>query len=462
MPPPGTFFDITAVPYSKLVTAAEFNVANEIWFRFITNSSVAFGHWTSRPAGIGLNATLYQSDGSTVILQLNSSDAWWRPLTGPGTYYIKIARVPVNPIAADFTYEADTKALDNITFPQGSVMIPGDTTNQLPAIIIQPDGTILTFATAIPTGEIGDSLPNGYLLIHDRFGKYGTVNALILINPNLTFNQVIVPAVPFVGAIGVRICHSATDFYAIDAVEGNVWKVTTTGSCTLVATIPEILADGVTPAGITSDASTIYFARTANNNSGEIQKYVIATGVTTVHHTIAGFVGPNDKIALTFDSNPGDLIVLPDGSYVTWWNDSPASDTKLIHVNAAGALINQYTFAFPQAIDHIHYASTTLSTHIKIFLFLTSTASLVRIGDLNLSTGVFDTSFDVDGFSSGQNLGTNDNTKFGPEESCPFITLFTAVTEPGLVVIVPNKKTDHDGTQNVAIPNPTFKTALLP
>lgn len=459
MPPPASYIDITSVPFSRVVTVAEFNVANEIWFRFITGSKVAYGNWTSRPAGVALISSIFESDGSTLIKSLGSSTAWWRHLNA-GTYYIKVARSPAAPIAADFTYEADTRPLDAIGFVTESVLISDDSNAQIPAIILKPDGTIPTFVSAIPTGEIGDALPNGYVLVHDRFGKYGTANSLILFNPSLAMIANIIPSTPFTQF--PRITHSNTDFYVIDSVEGHLYKVTTAGVITFIATIAEILADGVNCAGITTDGTIIYFA-IGTDATGQILKYVIATGVTTVHHTIAGFTPVTDKIALTFDSNPGDLIVLPDGSYVTWWVDNPGDVTKIIHISSAGALLNTFTFTPPaDRVNHLSYASTTLSTHIKVWDFQGATIGASKIGNLNLSTGVFDTSFTIDTFFTASNANTNDNDKFGPSSSCPMYTLFVASNLPGLFKLPPGKRTDHNGTIDVAIPNPTFRTALLP
>lgn len=462
MPPPGSFFDITAVPYSRVVTVAEFNVANEIWFRFITGVAVAFGHWTSRPAGVALTASIYESDGSTLIQTQGSSTAWWRRLVA-GTYYIKIARVPVNPIAADFTYEADTKPMDVISYDSGAVLISDDTGN-IAGTIINSNGSISTFASAIPAGEIGDATFSGHILVHDRFGQYGTVGSLQLFNPTLSTRTQIVPSTPFFGPLGPRVFHSATDFWVVDAFEGFLYRVSpTTGLLVFVATIADILADGVDPIGITGDGAIVYFAVSSavNNPNGNIKKYVVSSGVTTVHHTIAGYVS-SDSLAQTFDGNPGDLVVLPDGTYVTWWHDTSTTSDNIIHVSAAGTLLNSFNFVNPgDFVNHLAYASKTASTHVRVWIRQGTGGTISKIGNFNLSTGVFDSFFLVDTFNQGQNSNTNDNTKFGPSASCPLYTLFS--TPPGLFKIPdPRKGTDSDGSIDVAIPNPTFRTALLP
>jgi hypothetical protein len=463
MPPPASYIIIDALPFSRLVTVAEFNVANEIWFKLITGLPIAYGQWTSKPAGVSLFSNVYESDGTTLVQRTGSSTGFWQPLDA-GTYYIKIDRFPVAAIAADLTYEAAFNLLDDINYESGAVLIADDTGAQLPAAIFEADGTIPTFVSAVPTSEIGDSLSNGYLLIHDRFGKYGTANSLVLFTPTLTFDQVIIPSTPFTGF--PRITHSTTDFYVVDSALGNVWKVTTAGAISLVAVIAEILAGGVECLGINSAGTIIYFG--INNNTGNILKYVIATNVTTVHHTIAGFTAPADKISLTFDANPGDLLVLPDGTYVTWWTDDSLVTSNLIHISAAGVLLNQFAFADPDSINHLAYASTTASTHVKLWAAI-NLMNQSKIGDFNLTTGVFDTSFTTDTFGVGQNINSNDNTKFGPSSSCPFYTLFTGVTTPvGLFKIVDNKRDDtiNDtgdlATDEVAIPDPTFKTGLMP
>lgn len=469
MPPPSSFVDITTIPFSRVITQAEFNVANEFWFRFITATGKGFSSTSTKPAGASVFANFYHADGTTLISRLRVTDSWVWLSVSAGTFYIKLDIFPVGPISADFTYQADTKTLDEVTFDASSVLIPDDSGEQIPALVLEPDGNIPVAVSSIPTGEIADSLPNGYILAHDRYGKYA-VGALVLINPDLTLNQTIT-SLPFTGSLWPRITHSSTDFYVLLETDGRLWKVTTAGVITLVATIASIATAGqVTPFGINSDASIAYFA--INNNSGNILKCVIATDTTTTHHTIAGF-SSEDRIAKTYNFNPGDLIVLPDGSLVTWWDDEPLRNSKVIHVSSGGILLNSITFADPIRVNHLSYASATASTHVKAWVFLTGDSGVSKIGDLNLSTGIFDTSFTIDTFFTGSNAGTDTN-HFGPSSSCPFITLLPPQPPgsgepgpgpegtPGLFKIVPNKRTDHNGTTHGKLPNPTFRTGLIP
>jgi len=459
MPPPSSFVDITTIPFSRVVTKVEFDVANEFWFRFITATDVAF----SQVAFTNIEfCNIYASDGTTRLVRFIVRDWFWWKLTA-GTYYIKLDMFPVGVVPGDFTYQADTRPL-NSTFEEGSVLIPDDSGDNYGGVIVESDGNIPTIATAVPASEIGAALSNGYVLIHDRYGKHGTSNALVLLNPDLTFNQKIIPTTPFTGF--PRISHSNTDFYAVNQSTGQLWKVTTAGVCTLVTTIAEIAADGVGPFGVNSDGTIAYFSIP---DDGIIRKYIIATDTSSVLYTIPGFA-PEDIVANTYDSNPGEIIVLPDGSLVTWWNDFSTSNCALIHLSSAGVLLHTIPFISPETIDHLSYANTTLSTHVKAWIFLEFDASRSKLGNLNLSTGVFDTSATFDNFFSNQNAGKNNNS-FGPASSCPMFTLFPAggggepdPTDGGLYYINPTKAQRHDSYYpdvEKKIPNPTIETALL-
>jgi hypothetical protein len=481
MPPPSSFVDITAIPYSRVITPTEFNVANEFWFRLIIGSVANEIVFSERNTNPNIFVNLYQSDGTTLISRFKPSTwTFWKFTVG--TYYIKLDTFPIGPIGANFTYNAESKPLNGFVTEPGSVLIQYDNNDaDHPSIVIDSDGNVTGFASAIPSTEIGTALANGYQLYHDRFGKYGTVHALILINPDLTFNLKIIPSTPFTAF--PRITHSNTDFYALNWSNGQLWKITTAGVITLVTTIAEVAAEDVDPIGMNSDGTILYFG--LDNDLGTIRKYVIAGGVTTTLYAIPGF-DSTDRLSQTPDSHPGEIIVLPDGSLVTWWEDNSANEQRIIHLSAAGALLNSIVFAEPIRIDHIDYFNTVLSTHVKIRVFLDFGNTQSRIGNLNLATGVIEDSYIVDSFSGAQNT-TSNNNPFGPAESCTVTVLFPpgdggeggggeeGGDGSGLYFLEPNESVGgrHDkyidrsvspitpGILAKKIPNPTIRTALF-
>jgi len=97
-------------------------------------------------------------------------------------------------------------------------------------------------------------------------------------------------------------------------------------------------------------------------------------------------------------------------------------------------------------------------THLTTAANATSVFQNIKVSDGSILTTRNHATYEIGAW---QGLETATPTsRFGNSYSCPFMILRTA--PPGLYVIVPNRRTDTNGTADVAIPTPTFKTALMP
>ncbi len=430
--PPASFIDIDTIPFSRTVTQAEYNVANQIWFRYVATEDIVLGSYTNQGGTFVPKASIYQSDGTTLIKAVSFSVGWWRQLSA-GTYYIKITRTFPNEAGAsdfDFTTTFETAPVNSTPISTGSYLIPDDNSNNLAGTVYQSDGTLQSFYDTVPTGEIGDSLPNGYSLIHDRFGKY-LLRGLTLLDPDLNVITTI-PAPWPVTSEWPGIVNDGTSFYAIDRNGGGVYKIDIDGTLTgPLATVPY---GGLYPIahGISRDAENIYWAA---YSTGVIKKYNIDTNTTSDLYAIPGFTG-SDRIAFTPNFNPGEIIVMPDDSMVTWWRDASETADHVLHIAADGTLIDDIEYDHPIKINHIHYASdSSASDSVSIWFFLDSSSSQGRVSTLTLSTGVLSPSFDTNLFTNGVNL-TSDPNELGPSNSCPFVLLGYTVSAPSFDLAV--------------------------
>lgn len=415
--PPASFIDIDSIPFSRTVTQAEFNVANEIWFRFVTAEETILGGFTNSGGTFLPNTRIFESDGSTLIISYPDS-GWWYQLAA-GTYYIRVTRQGGGASNFDFTSNFKTAELNPAGITDGSYLIPDDHSNQLAATVYERDGDLLGFFDAIPTGEIGDALPSGHILLHDRFGRYAA-DSVVLFDPDLSLIDTIVPS-PSLGGNWPRIVNDGTSFYVINSGTvnwGDIFKIEIDGSIAQVGTIP--LVDNLVSAGISRDGDIVYWTET---ESAVIKRYRISTDQQLSDlYTIPSFNTSEDEMATSPNFNPGEIIVLGDDSLVTWWTDWSEEKDFIVHIASDGTLLNTVEYDHPTRVNHIHYSGGVNPDAISIWFFLDDNISEGRIAELDLNAGTLSNSFDTDLFYEGSNASLDPN-EFGPSNSCPFVTM---------------------------------------
>lgn len=422
MPPPGSYYDIASVPFSHTFTQADFNggtyggVANQLWLRRVTSAQVGFGIFTDKGGTFKPDTTIYESDGSTVVLaDASVSNLALRAIVPGGTYYIKIVRHGGGASNFDFTTQADERPTDADVLPLtvGQYLINDDTSG-FPATVLNADGTIAGYLTTIPAGETATFLPTGESLWHDRYGMLGPANQMALFDADLTFVASIDLSLGFDLP---SVTHSDTDFFVIDRATGEVWKVTTAGVPTdLGAVIP---TSGTAVAGAAdADGAILYWVE--DLGSAAVHRYdLLAMSALADLNTIPGMDTSVDALGTTPNNHPGDLILQPDGTFVTWYIDDSAGDSKLIHLDVDGSLLNAFSFGAGSGGGGInHLFSVSDADHIGVWLFTDGLLDVAQIGIVDLATGLIADDFTTPTFSAGIGFVADDATLHAPSASC--------------------------------------------
>jgi hypothetical protein len=429
VPPPSTFYTVTALPFSRTFTQAEFNggtygdAANEVWLKWTPSANEVLGGYTNAGGTFTPRTEVYEGAGMTLLRTMTSAISWWTQVASGTDYWIKITRQGTG--ASDFDWTAQlARATLNPTVPVGSLIINDDTTAlgaSLPATAWTPSGTLLGFLTQIPAGEIGDSLPSGAALIHDRFALH-SANKLALFAAGLTYTT----SVDSTMGTFPLVTNDGTKFWVLKRATNAIYSVTTAGVQT--GPVATISGGDKTAMGVNAAGTIAYYAD--SSSAVAIKRWDLSLNsamadLYVVPELNAGDVGYIAKTAI--NNNPGEILVLSDGSIVTWYRNTTAAPDKdvLLHISSAGVLINSYTYT-TQQIHHIAYGTDSpAGIHIWFYRSAPGVADDTdgRVGHLVLSTGTLDVSFDTDLFSAGKNKNTGSATMFGPSASCTMVTV---------------------------------------
>lgn len=433
MPPPATFYTISSFPYSQVVTQADFNggshsggVANEVWFKYVLASALGIGFYADIGGTFNYRVEFFESDSLTARTVGVKSATWCQAQTVTN-YWIRVRREPAGASDFDFTAHLDSITLSPSITP-GDYLVNDDSSSTIGGLVFAPDGTLRGFAPSVPAGEIVAGLPSGHVLFHDRFNQYGPTLPLTLLDTDLShitsFN--LSP-----GLFGFpAMADNRSDFFVWNQSNGNVYKITTTGSVSLL--VSALSATASNAIGVNPAATILYYVL---NNSADltIKRYDLgASSSLSDLYTIAS--ATDRKLARTgLNDHPGEIVVLSDGSLVTYYQDPTATSTSvLLHISSSGTLLHSYTYSTgSRIIDHISRApDDPVSINVWFFAGSDNNGTFEHI---NLSTGVADDSVDMELFEVGANTNENTTTMFGPSSSCGFTTLLMSD-----VAITPN------------------------
>ncbi len=429
MPAPPSYLDITSLTYTQTVTQADFNggtyggVANETWFRYISATDVIIGIHINTGGTFTPHIQIYKNDGSTLIVQAANKTVW--VLLDANTQYFRV-RNNTGFGSSDFDWTINVyNGTILTTVTRGDIVINDDSEiggtdpyagSPYPATVWSTSGTFKGFLRDIPAGEIGDALPSGISLWHARFDSAG--NRLKLFDAN---GQLLVSTDNSVGnsTNSVLMCNDGTKFFVAKST-GEIFNVSSAGTVSgTVATITG-MGSALQAIGISRDSDILYYALLGGT---VIKRWRISTdSALSDLYTIPA--GEDDIGRTAVNSNPGEIIVLPDDSLVTWTVDfGTTPDTyTIIHVSSAGSLLHSYTLTSGLLVDHIHYSAASTSS-VNVWYFRSNSDSTSRIGTLDITTGTLSPTFDIDNFSAGVSRVTGGTIYFGPSASCTMVTL---------------------------------------
>jgi hypothetical protein len=447
MPPPASYVDIDTIPFAAVVTQAAFNVANERWFRLVLASDAVAGFFTEIGGTFTPRYDLFEDDGSTLVRTINNANnnAWNFPLES-GTYYLQVRKFGGGASNFDFTFHADTRPLDGFTVPEDAIVI-NDDTGLFPATVMQMDGTVVGYLR-MPAGEIGGSLPTGESIWQDRFGRRAASGTLAVFDntgayvdsTSQTFSDFPIP---------VSITGSDTDFYAHEPTTGNVYRITTAGAVTLVATIPQ-----ATAIGVSADGTVLYYVDATDYltlfdaSDNVIHRWdLVNDEADPDFYTYAGLATDVGGLAVTANFWPAEILELPDGSVVTWARNEDDAEDVLLHISSGGTLLHSYTYAHAsRQINHLGRPPGGGSDHINVW-FYTPDDDTARFALVLLADGSEVAFFDTSMFTQGRNMEANTQQLFGPSTSCTMVTL--------LFTEVPSEASEGSGSVGDPEPVPT-------
>lgn len=436
--------EIASQPFSRVFTQAEFNggtfggVANRAWLKYAPGAASALGVHVNSGGTFTPRIRVFAADTPGLIPMVRYSvvqSALWVEAEAGKTYYIEVANFGGTTTDFDFTVSTDTKPILT-SIAAGSHIINDDKAGFL-ATVLSREGEVLGFVN-FPGGEIGNILPSGVSLFHDLFGMFGGANTLALFDADAQY----VTSVDL-GLSGFpSLSNDGERFYVVDTNNARVYVVEADGSTTGTH-IATLASTNVYSSGVSADGTVMYWAEDHQNFNGStriasIKRHDLQadTPLSDLYLVpeLSEDADENGYIGLTgLNNHPGEMLVMPDGSVVTWFHDydaSPSETSYLLHLSAAGAVLNQYAFeAGVEVIDHLAKSGT--DDVIDVWLFV-NTEENGRFGQFNLTTGTFTPAFDAPLFSGGRNLnetGTGSDAMFGPSTSCMFFT-FLASEEP--------------------------------
>lgn len=433
MPPPASYIDIDTIPFSVVVPQADFNIDDERWFRLVLAADAVAGFFIEIGGTFTPRYDLFESDGSTLVKTQNSASnvAWWFPLEA-GTYYLQVTRRLGGSSDFDFTFQADTKPLGGFAVDEEVVVI-NDDTGLFPAAVIRMDGTIVGYLE-IPAGEIGAAIPSGVSLWQDRFGRRSTAGTLALFSASgvyVTSTAQVFSDFP----IPVSIAASATHFFAHEPTTGEVYRITSAGVVTLVATIPQ-----ATSIGVSEDGTVLYYANAFDYlnafdpSDNVIHRWDLVNDVALADfYTVADLATDVGGIAVTANFWPGEILELPDGSVVTWARNEDAEHDILLHIDSGGSLLHSYQYEHAvRQIDHIQRALGGGSESVNVWWYTAPTGakSVGRVAELVLDDGTDTVGFDTALFSQGLNMVVNTGQLIGPSTSCAMVTMLLLLEVP--------------------------------
>lgn len=459
MPAPVSFINIAALPFSRTVTAAEFNPDLEIWFRYVATTRMILGSFTNESPGVFLpRTTVYESDGTTPVLGGTTLDSkgLYRVLA-IGTYYIRITNF-YGTTAFDFTTNFAAGPIWTGIVPTGFPIIPDDS-DGFPASVLDPSsGAVLGYLFDTPAGEIGQTLQRTGVSLWHHSGTGGPLSLL-----DRSFQTITTVAVPGIvaGQPFPLIATDDTQFYVLDRASGVIHTVSSAGSVAgPIATLPAPV-QGYATFGVTRDGSIAYWTDAlgfpthtpALGGSPSIHRHdLVADSALADLYTVPALLMDTGSIGITgVNGHPGDILVLPDGSVVTWYQNDTANERVLIHVSAAGVLLHSYTY-MTEFIDHIN--RTSEPGMIGVWFYTDTTAEQGRIGTLALATGA-ESSHAIPFFEQGSNL--SGPAMFGVSSSCTFVMQFTSPpASPPVDISTPCPCPTTPGAGEVPTPTGTF------
>lgn len=439
MPPPVSYLDINTIPFTAVISQADFNagtyggIANEIWFRFPLTGELklAFGGFCDKGGTFIPLTQAFDSDGTTFLrAQVVSDFAWYAIIDATTDKYVRIAKSGGGASDFDFTVNFDTKICNDpaAVIENGDILENDDEGG--PGVLMNSIGEIKTFFDPFPSGEYGALLPNNISLWDGdqhgagRYELYNGLDYVLSLSITGQFN----------------ICASDTQFFMCKH-SGNphtIYQVDDDGTAVNIGSLPVIAPNvNITGFGCNRAGTILYW--TKQSGDAVVHRWDVATALPLSDlYTIPGFDTVADRVSTTEFNNGGEISCLPDDSLLLWWTDASLAKKIILHIDSTGTLIDSFD-ASPIGLNHFAYIKDSTNS-IRAWYLADGDSGLNTYGTYDVLTDTLSSTFSKRNFSTGVNETQSDPTIFGPATSCQFITFVAA--EGSITVI---KVTDPSG-----------------
>ncbi len=309
-----------------------------------------------------------------------------------------------------------------------TALLINDDTDGFPAAVLSPlDGVVLRFVQPFPASEHAHMLPSGVLLILGN-GPLGG-NGVFIYSATLT--KLLGPLTISFASPALCSSDGAATFYIAGAVT-NTPNVTTIASATGVqgpTVWQPTLQAGAAMSGMapSTDNTILYYY--GSGNEGLVRRWDLIANVALSN--LAGVV-TGYKVGTFGSTTNNGLLVLSDGTVLVPYYKTDL-DTLVKHYSAAGVVLA--TYSFTQLLNTL-CSATDDPLSFNVWIFNGGLASgKSQFQNVRISDGVLvRNTGDVAEFEIGAYLPAVTATptaRFGHSQSCPMVTLRSALLDPG-------------------------------
>ncbi|MET0787055.1 MAG: hypothetical protein ABWY25_10150 [Paenisporosarcina sp.] len=347
-------------------------------------------------------------------------------------------------------------APDDTSIPAGAILVNDDGLQYpnepfpLGIFSVNADYTTLKFVKSVAVGEAGDMLRSGSFALEDYIAD--TVKLY-----DSTFTEYdAVSAGPSTNRPRIRTINGTGRWIIADL--GNPPQIR-------ILTEAGVFVNTWTITGVTTDLIGV-----AANNDETVAYYaenIIHTNDIgrwdLVNNVVMGVLATGVANYSVYD-----ILYNDDNTIIAVYEQFLTHDVFVRRFSSAGAILNTYAIGTSVAPNESHARLAYSNDNPDSFWVMWWPAEgVTRFLEIRVSDGVVLTTRNhaavFGGVSETEPQVYPALARFGPSTSCPFMIMPASGGDPGgLFVVTPGKRTDNDGTIDVAIPDPTFKTALLP
>lgn len=335
--------------------------------------------------------------------------------------------------------------------------------------VIDPDaGEIVNFIPFFPVTEYGDQLrTSGIFLINDRFGVTGTPPAQswfqLLYDKDFNLITTLTLGGGNTNEPLIRTCNGTGKFWVINpnfGGTGNKYMSVTAagvqGTLTALTDFPVIGTNLVSAHAASNDEAYLYLAPDARFSDNKIYKWNLAT------EDWDGSIGTHQD-----EYRPNDILVMDDDSIVIIYCHSDDTQVRILRYSSAGTLLNNYTIANPSPVTFQPRIGYSLDP-LYFWLWMPHLDGSTILRKVKLSDGSYLIDTEVRNIFDSQ-IEQATPALIYASDTCPIIEMLAGAGPiPGLFKVVANKRNDtinntgDPNTDSVKIPDPTFRTGLLP